>query len=73
MSLIPDFEIGVWNAWIIMLYLFLISPLMSVNKGASRDEIREHPEGEVESKFMDNHSKFEKGALLFYHIIYTIF
>ena len=34
MSLIPAFEIGVWNAWLLMLPLFLIPAIMSsVKKG----------------------------------------
>ncbi|MEN8193119.1 MAG: isoprenylcysteine carboxylmethyltransferase family protein [Bacteroidota bacterium] len=72
MSLVPAFSIGVWNAWIIMLYLFLISPLMMMNKGTSRDEIREQPSGVPKSKFMDKHNKIEKRAFLFYHIIFFL-
>ena len=34
MSLIPAFEIGVWNVWLLMLPLVLIPPIMaSVKKG----------------------------------------
>lgn len=34
MSLVPAFEIGVWNAWLLMLPLVLIAPIMaSVKKG----------------------------------------
>ena len=37
MSLIPAFEIGLWNAWIFMLYHFLPMPLlMLINKGAAK-------------------------------------
>jgi hypothetical protein len=67
MSLIPDFGIGVWNAWVIMLYLFLISFLMMLNKGASKDEIREHSSGIIKSQFMCKYNKVEKRALLLYH------
>ncbi|MBA7705729.1 hypothetical protein ES703_114565 [subsurface metagenome] len=36
MSLIPAFEIGLWNAWIFMLYHFLPMPLlMLIHKGAT--------------------------------------
>lgn len=72
MSVIPDFELGVWNAWIIMLYIFIISFLMILNKGASRDEIRDQASGELKNKFMDRHNKKEKRALLCYHIIYFL-
>jgi protein-S-isoprenylcysteine O-methyltransferase Ste14 len=35
MSFIPAFEIGVWNAWIFMLYYLLTMPLLrSINKDA---------------------------------------
>jgi len=45
---------------------------MILNKGASRDEIREQASGELKNKFMDRHNKNEKRALLFYHIIYFL-
>ncbi|MBA7555321.1 hypothetical protein ES705_47979 [subsurface metagenome] len=73
MSLIPAFEIGVWNAWIFMLYLLLLTPLlMMINKGTSRDEIREQPSGVRESQFIDWHNKTEKRTLLFWHVIYFL-
>ena len=35
MSLIPDFEIGIWNAWILMIFLFLTYvPGQLINKEA---------------------------------------
>jgi protein-S-isoprenylcysteine O-methyltransferase Ste14 len=71
MSLIPAFEIAVWNAWIFMLYMLLLTPLMTIGKGTSRDEIRK-PDGERESQFTDSHKKTEKITLLIYHIIYFI-
>jgi protein-S-isoprenylcysteine O-methyltransferase Ste14 len=45
---------------------------MMLNKGASRDEIREQPGGILKHKFLDKHNKTEKRALLFYHIIYFL-
>ena len=37
MSFIPAFEIGLWNAWIFMLYHFLPMPLlMLIHKGAAK-------------------------------------
>ncbi len=73
MSLIPAFEIGVWNAWIFMLYLLLLTPLMMmINESTSRDEIREQPSGVRESQFTDSHNKTEKRTLLFWHVIYFL-
>ena len=47
MSLIPVFEIGVWNAWIFMLCHFLPMPLlMIVHKGLMQQMARPHSETE---------------------------
>ncbi len=49
MSAVPAFEIGVWNAWIFMLYNFLPMPLlMLVHKGMTREAIR--PQSGVERR-----------------------
>ena len=73
MSLIPAFEIGVWNAWIPMLYLLLLTPLMMmINKGTSRDKIREQPSGARESQFTDSYNKTQKRTLLFWHVVYFL-
>lgn len=46
MSLIPAFEVGVWNAWIFMVYHFLPMPLlMLVHKG-----MRPEPHSDTERK-----------------------
>jgi len=43
MPLIPVFEIGVWNAWIFMLYNFLPMPLiMLVHREIMREEMKPH-------------------------------
>ena len=50
MSLIPAFEIGVWNAWIFMLYHFLPMPLlMLIHKGAT-EKVEPKPHSEIEKK-----------------------
>ena len=50
MSLTPAFEIGLWNAWIFMLYNFLPMPLlMLVHKGAM-EKVRPVPHSETEKK-----------------------
>ncbi|GAJ21653.1 unnamed protein product, partial [marine sediment metagenome] len=49
MSLIPAFEIGVWNAWIFMLYNFLPMPLlMLIHRGLVQQ--METPHSEIEKK-----------------------
>jgi len=49
MSLIPAFEIGVWNAWIFMLYHFLPMPLiMLVHRGMVQE--MQKPHGETERR-----------------------
>ena len=49
MTLIPAFEIGVWNAWIFMLYHFLPMPLlMLVHRGVTQE--MERPHSEIERK-----------------------
>jgi len=69
MSLIPAFEIGVWNAWIFMLYSLLPVPLvMLINKSTAET-------GDSTSVY----NKTEKKILYSYHIvvflllIYSIF
>jgi protein-S-isoprenylcysteine O-methyltransferase Ste14 len=45
MSVIPVFEIGIWNAWIFMLINFLPMPIiMRVHKGALEDSMRAYGE-----------------------------
>ena len=49
MTLLPAFEIGVWNAWIFMLYNFLPMPLlMLVHKGLAREAAK--PQSGIERK-----------------------
>ena len=49
MTLLPAFEIGVWNAWIFMLYNFLPMPLlMLVHKGLTREAAK--PQSGIERK-----------------------
>ena len=69
MSLIPAFEIGIWNAWILTIWIILpIMVLFSVTKT---------PESKVESSAVS--SKTERNACSIYHItilliiIYSIF
>ena len=49
MSLIPTFEIGVWNAWIFMLINFLPMPiLMLVHRDVMQEEMK--PSSDIERK-----------------------
>ena len=51
MSLIPAFEIGIWNAWIFMLYNFLPMPiLLLIHKGTSKKSELTAPSSETERK-----------------------
>ena len=64
MSLIPAFEIGVWNAWIFMIWLlipFSLEPLNIIPKGR-----------EEGSDFTAEFNKMQKIALLSLHIIYLL-
>jgi protein-S-isoprenylcysteine O-methyltransferase Ste14 len=49
MPLMPAFEIGVWNAWIFMLYHFLPTPVvMLIHKGVAQE--MEKPHSEIERR-----------------------
>ena len=64
MSLIPAFEIGVWNAWIFMIWLlvpFFLEPLNIIPKGREKG-----------SNFTAEFNKMQKSALLSLHIIYLL-
>jgi protein-S-isoprenylcysteine O-methyltransferase Ste14 len=64
MSLIPAFEIGIWNAWILMIWLlipFFAAPLNIIPKGR-----------EEGSDFTAEFNKMEKSALISAHIIYLL-
>ena len=64
MTLIPAFEIDVWNAWILMIWLlipFLLFPLGIIPKGR-----------EEGSDFTAEFNKMQKNALLSLHIIYLL-
>jgi protein-S-isoprenylcysteine O-methyltransferase Ste14 len=71
MSLIPAFEIGIWNAWIFMVLIlvpYFLVPLNIVPKGR-----------EGGSNFFDKFNKTQKGAFFSLHIlnlltfIYSVF
>jgi protein-S-isoprenylcysteine O-methyltransferase Ste14 len=64
MSLMPAFEIGIWNAWILMIWLliaFFLGPLNIIPKGR-----------EEGSDFTAEFSKTQKYVLLSMHIIYLL-
>ena len=72
MSLIPAFEIGVWNAWIFMLYYILTLPIMRLMSKDALDK------SDVAAP-NDHYNKTEKGIVSFYQnsfilaFIYSIF
>ena len=68
MSLIPAFEIGVWNAWIFMPYLFLIMyAVAKLKKG-------EEPKNELEALSKTEKRIFAFSMLVFFSaLIYSIF
>ena len=49
MSLVPAFEIGVWNAWIFVLYNFLPMPLLMVLQRGAVQEMQT-PHSEIERR-----------------------
>jgi protein-S-isoprenylcysteine O-methyltransferase Ste14 len=64
MSLIPAFEIGVWNAWVLTIWLlipFFAEPLKIIPKGR-----------EEGSDFTAGFNKMERSALISLHIIYLL-
>jgi len=64
MSLIPAFEIGVWNAWIFTIWLLMVlflEPLNIIPKGREKG-----------SDFTAEFSKTQKHLLLSWHIIYLL-
>jgi protein-S-isoprenylcysteine O-methyltransferase Ste14 len=64
MSLIPAFDIGLWNAWILMIWLviaFFLEPLNIIPKGR-----------EEGSDFTADFSKTQKYVLRSMHIIYLL-
>jgi protein-S-isoprenylcysteine O-methyltransferase Ste14 len=64
MSLVPAFEIGIWNAWIFMIWLlipFFAEPLKIIPKGR-----------EEGSDFTAEFNKVQKSTLLSLHIIYLL-
>jgi len=64
MSLMPAFEIGLWNAWIFMIWLviaFFLVPLNIIPKGR-----------EEGSDFTAEFSKTQKWAIRYMHIIYLL-
>jgi protein-S-isoprenylcysteine O-methyltransferase Ste14 len=73
MSLIPDFEIGLWNAWILMLY-FPVHPLIMilidklVGGGNTSKKMRNVPSNKTEMRIF-----YSSMILVCLAIIYSIF
>jgi protein-S-isoprenylcysteine O-methyltransferase Ste14 len=74
MSLVPAFEIGVWNAWILMLYIPLHPLIMIlIDKLVGTGEIFKKMETPVFSKTERILNIFSSFVLLFGLFIYSIF
>lgn len=50
MSLVPAFELGIWNAWIFMLYNFLPMPLLMLIHRSARERGQPAPHGETQKR-----------------------
>ena len=50
MSFIPAFDIGVWNAWIFMLYHFLPMPVLMLIHKSETEKVELKPHSETEKK-----------------------
>lgn len=50
MSLIPVFKIGLWNAWIFMLYHFLPTPIIMIIHKDTTEKGYDVPHSEIEKK-----------------------
>ena len=64
MTLVPVFEIGLWNAWILMVWLlmpYFIAPLNIIPKGR-----------EEGTPFFTEFNKIQKNALFSMHITYLL-
>jgi len=64
MSLVPEFEIGIWNAWILMVWLlvpFFLEPLNIIPKGREQD-----------SNLAAELNKLQKSTFLAFHIIFLL-
>jgi len=67
MSWLPAFKIGLWNAWILMLYVPLLSPIMRVvDKVVGTSEIFKKMGGDV------SYQKGEKKAYSIYMVVLLI-
>jgi len=67
MSWLPAFKIGLWNAWILMLYVPLLSPIMRVaDKVVGTSEIFKKMGGDV------SYQKGEKKANSIYMVVLLI-
>jgi len=73
MSLVPAFEIGVWNAWIFMLFLFApLIPGLLINK----EEMDKLNEGWASEKWLKTHRRLALSThvvIMPFTFIYSIF
>jgi protein-S-isoprenylcysteine O-methyltransferase Ste14 len=74
MSWITDFKIGVWNAWILMLYVPLLSPIIRVvDKVIGTSELYKKMGGNVPYKLGEKKAYLVYMGVLFVLLAYSIF
>jgi len=74
MSWLPSFQLGFWNAWILMLYIPLLAPIMKlVDKVLGKSEIYKKLGGEV--RYQNGEKKFYLiyMLILLVLLLYSIF
>jgi protein-S-isoprenylcysteine O-methyltransferase Ste14 len=74
MSWLPAFEISLWNAWILMLYVPLLSPIMRVvDKVVGTSEIYKKMGDDVSYEKEEKHTYIIYMVVLFVLLAYSIF
>ena len=70
MSLIPEFKIGLWNAWIFILFYLLVSFILplSINKKTAKKMLTMFPMDAIEKKIF-----YPLNLAYYLSLIYTIF
>jgi protein-S-isoprenylcysteine O-methyltransferase Ste14 len=74
MSWLPSFELGFWNAWILMLYIPLLAPIMKlVDKVLGKSDIYKKLGGEVGYQNGEKKSYLIYMLILLVLLLYSIF
>jgi protein-S-isoprenylcysteine O-methyltransferase Ste14 len=74
MSWIPTFKVGLWNAWILMLYVPLLSPIIRlVDKVVGNGEIYKKMGGDVPYQKGEKKTYYVYMVVLLFLLAYSIF